>query len=198
LLIAACPIGGISTTWSYLAKASTALSVALTGLSTVFGAVTIPIVGAGIGMALARPFGLSAPIPVLLGQVARPRCSRTSSRAGHPGWLRCSSLKYAQYSRSSRLAIRAPRSAIWSLFSEDGPLAGWLTAALVRSDSRDRFTLAAEFGTRNIGVAMAIVVTLLGRIDFARFATTYALTEVPLMLMGVAVFRRWQAIAAGA
>jgi hypothetical protein len=33
-----------------------------------------------------------------------------NSRAGHPGWRRCSSLTYAQYARSSRLAIRAPRS----------------------------------------------------------------------------------------
>src|SRR5207253_391029 len=44
------------------------------------------------------------------------------SRAGHPGWRRCSSLKYSRYFRSSRLAIRAPRSAIWSSFSVDGPL----------------------------------------------------------------------------
>src|SRR5262245_12743646 len=28
----------------------------------------------------------------------------------HPRWLRCSSLKYSRYSRSSRLAIEAPRS----------------------------------------------------------------------------------------
>src|SRR5688572_16641454 len=27
----------------------------------------------------------------------------------HPGWQRCSSLKYSRYSRSSRLASRAPR-----------------------------------------------------------------------------------------
>ena len=33
-----------------------------------------------------------------------------NSRAGHPGWRRCASLKYAQYARSSRLATRAPRS----------------------------------------------------------------------------------------
>jgi hypothetical protein len=30
-------------------------------------------------------------------------------RAGHPGSLRCFSLKYSRYSRSARLAIRAPR-----------------------------------------------------------------------------------------
>jgi hypothetical protein len=33
-----------------------------------------------------------------------------NSRAGHPGWRRCSSLKYSRYSHSSRLASRAPRS----------------------------------------------------------------------------------------
>src|SRR5207244_1256495 len=43
---------------------------------------------------------------------------------GPRGWRRCSSLKYSRYSRSSRLAIRAPRSAIWSSFSVDRPLDG--------------------------------------------------------------------------
>ena len=37
-----------------------------------------------------------------------------NSRAGHPGWRRCSSLTYAQYARSSRLAIRAPRSGTYA------------------------------------------------------------------------------------
>ena len=50
--------------------------------------------------------------------------------------------------------------------------AGWITAALVTEDRRDRFTLAAAFGTRNVAVAAAIAVTLLGRVEFARFATT--------------------------
>jgi ACR3 family arsenite efflux pump ArsB len=68
---------------------------------------------------------------------------------------------------------------------------GWVTAAVATRDPRDRFTIAAEFGTRNITVALAIAVTLLGRIEFARFATTYALVETPLLLTVVAVFRRY-------
>ena len=40
------------------------------------------------------------------------------------GLRRCSFLKYAQYSRASRLAIRASRSGIWAFFSVDGPLGG--------------------------------------------------------------------------
>jgi hypothetical protein len=39
---------------------------------------------------------------------------------------------------------------------------------------------------------------VLGRVEFARFATTYALTEIPVMLVAVALFRRWQARAADA
>jgi ACR3 family arsenite efflux pump ArsB len=61
---------------------------------------------------------------------------------------------------------------------------------LVTGDRRERFTLAAEFGTRNLGVAIAIAVTLLGSVEFARFALTYFLTEVPLMLMAIALFRK--------
>ena len=62
---------------------------------------------------------------------------------------------------------------------------------VVTADRRDRFTLAAEFGTRNVAVATAIAVTLLGRVEFARFATTYFLTELPLMLVAIAArFRR--------
>ena len=39
--------------------------------------------------------------------------------------------------------------------------AGWLAGAAVTGDARDRFTIAVEFGTRNLGVAMAVAVTLL-------------------------------------
>ena len=69
---------------------------------------------------------------------------------------------------------------------------GWVTAAMVTDDARDRFTIAAEFGTRNLGVAMAVAVTLLGRIEFARFAYTYFLTEIPLMLVAIVLFKRRQ------
>jgi ACR3 family arsenite efflux pump ArsB len=70
--------------------------------------------------------------------------------------------------------------------------AGWMAAAMVTGDPHDRFTLAAEFGTRNLGVAMAVAITMLGRVEFARFAYTYFLTELPLMLVAVALFRRRQ------
>src|SRR5216110_2091331 len=48
------------------------------------------------------------------GLVSRNSDSSHNSRAGHPGWLRCSSLTYSRYARSSRLAIRAPRSGTYA------------------------------------------------------------------------------------
>src|SRR6185295_1490770 len=69
LLIAACPIGGISNTYTYLAGASVALSVTLTAISSLLAAATIPLLDRGIGMIWGKPFGLTAPIPLILGQL---------------------------------------------------------------------------------------------------------------------------------
>jgi len=41
-----------------------------------------------------------------------------------------------------------------------------------------------------MAVAAAVAVTLSGRVEFALFATTYFLTEIPLMLGAIAVYRR--------
>jgi len=41
----------------------------------------------------------------------------------HPAWRRCSSLTYARYARSSRLAMRAPRRPEMTHLFPDRPLA---------------------------------------------------------------------------
>jgi len=67
-LVAACPIGGISNTYSYLARASTALSVTLTGLSCLCASLTIPLISKGLELAVDRSLAFAAPIPLLAGQ----------------------------------------------------------------------------------------------------------------------------------
>jgi BASS family bile acid:Na+ symporter len=91
------------------------------------------------------------------------------------------------------LSATVPLAAVFVACSS---AAGWLTAVPFTADRRDRFTFGAEFGTRNLGVAMAIAVTLLGRVEFARFAYTYFLIEMPLMLAAIALFRTTAARAA--
>ena len=73
-------------------------------------------------------------------------------------------------------------------------LAGWLIGAASGASPSDQFTLATEFATRNMAVATAIALTLAGRVEFALFATTYFLTEIPLMLCAIVVYRRWRQV----
>jgi BASS family bile acid:Na+ symporter len=69
LLVASCPIGGISNTYSYLAGASTALSVTLTACSSLLAVVTIPALALTFGAALGHPMGVAAPVPLMLAQL---------------------------------------------------------------------------------------------------------------------------------
>jgi BASS family bile acid:Na+ symporter len=209
LLVAACPIGGISNTYSYLARASTALSVTLTGLSCLLAGVTMPVLGSGLELVLAQPLDFAVPIPLLVSQLL----VMLTLPVGLGMWARRRWPDQAVAYRPAvqRLAFIGVGLVLVLIIADDPgaflgdlpttvPLAavfiavsaaaGWMTAAVVTHDSRDRFTLAAEFGTRNLGVAMAVAVTLLGRVEFARFAYTYFLTELPLMLVAIAMFRR--------
>ncbi|HUL72294.1 MAG TPA: hypothetical protein VLT86_04290 [Vicinamibacterales bacterium] len=212
LLIAVCPIGGISNAYSYLAKASPALSVSLTGLSCACAGATIPLVSKAIEVGLSETLGFSAPARVLIAQLA----SMLALPVALGMWLRWRVPAWAARVRPLFeggalagigivlvLTVVSDTSAFARGFAATVPLAasfviaslgvGWLTAACVTRDRRDRFTLAAEFGTRNVAVAIAVAVTILGRVEFQRFAVTYALTEVPLLLAAVGVYRRLQA-----
>ena len=201
LLIAVCPIGGISNTYSYLARASTALSVALTGVSSLLSAVTIPLVTREFERFTGRRLGFEAPVEVLVlqlgimlalpigaGMLVRHRWPAFAD--AHRGLFQRAAFgalaallvfviaaRAGDFLAGLRLAV--PMSAAFVVISF---VLGWMAARLVGAGADDRFTLAAEFATRNVAVATAIAVTLLGRVEFAVFATTYFLTELPLML----------------
>jgi BASS family bile acid:Na+ symporter len=166
--------------------------------------------------ALGQPFDFSAPgdllmaqlmlllvLPVLIGMGVRGRAPHLAER--HGPLLRrvafggtAAVLTLVILDRPdvfvSELAMTIPLTLAFVVLST---VAGWMTGALVTRDNRDRFTIAAEFGTRNVGVALATAVTLLGRVDFARFAVAYAIVEIPILLGAVALFRRRQLLAGG-
>jgi bile acid:Na+ symporter, BASS family len=211
LLIAACPIGGISNAFTYLARGSTALSVTLTGLSCVAASVTIPLVGKAFEISLRQPFALSAPLSTLIGQLVvvlgLPVALGMWIRRSRPGFAKTlgPALRPLAFIGTAvvlfLIIVDAPVAFVGGLtttvplaaaFVVSSIVAGWITGVLVTKDRRDRFTLAAEFGSRNVGIAMAIAVTILGRVEFASFAVIYSLTEIPLMLAAIALFRRQQ------
>jgi len=212
LLIAVCPIGGISNTYSYLARASTALSVTLTGVSCLLAAATIPSLASLFEAALGRPLGFAAPagllltqlalmlaLPVGLGMFVRRRWPHVADdhRAGLQrlafGLLAAliAIVVYDQFDaflRELRTTVLLAAS-----FVVGGFAIGWTIGLTLQTDARDRFTLAAEFATRNVAIATAIAVTLVGQVEFAVFATIYFLTELPLMLGVVTIFRYYRA-----
>ena len=210
LLVAVCPIGGISNGYSYLARASTALSVTLTGLSSALAIGTIPLMTRVFERVTREPLGASAPASVLVMHMvfilALPVGLGMFIRHRWPGWAAASSksvqgLAIALLAVLLLLIITVERDRIMSeladvvlvaaAFVTASFVVGWLAGAAVRASGADRFTLGAEFATRNVAIATAIAVGLLGRTEFAVFGTVYFLTELPLMLAAVAV-RRWR------
>lgn len=209
LLIAACPIGGISNAYSYLARAAPALSVTLTAISCAVSVLTIPVLTRIFETALGRPLGFAAPagalvlqlvamlaLPVALGMYVRARwpavalTHRASVQSFGFGSLGALVLLviWAQFDQfRDGLASTVPLAAA---FVAGAFTVGWSLSLAVAPDARDRFTLAMEFATRNVAIATAIAVTILHRLDLAVFATTYFLTELPLALLAVVVFRR--------
>ena len=208
LLLAVCPIGGISNAYNYLARAVTALSVTLTGLSCLAAVVTMPLLTHFFEMVRGRPFGFRAPVPslmlqilgllvlpVALGMTVRSRAPRFTARYQV-------ALKSAAFgSLGLLLAFILWRE--WGLFLQNlaaitgasalfvglAMAAGLLVARGVGADRRERFTLSVEFATRNCAVAVAVAITILGNTRFAIFATNYFFTEAVMVGLLIAVFR---------
>jgi BASS family bile acid:Na+ symporter len=208
LLIAVCPIGGISNTYSFLARASVALSVTLTAASCLLAVATIPLLTRVFEFLLHRPLRFDAPasvlvlqlllmlaLPVGVGMAARRWWPAVADRHGpaitRVGFAALALLIVFVIAAQLNLFLAGLQSAVpmSAAFVVIAFAVGWLFASAARATRADRFALAAEFATRNVAVATAIAVTMLGRVEFAVFATTYFLTELPLMLAAVAVHR---------
>ncbi len=208
-LVAIAPIGGISTTYSYLANAAVALSVSLTALSCLLAPLTLPLTARLVERATGRAFGFDVPLGVLalqvFGMLALPVGVGMAIRALRPG--RAVRLRpavqragFAALALLVALVLLADTDRLAADFGDLVPLAllfvagsfaiGAAVGRWVTPNAGERFTLAAEFATRNLGVAVAVAVTLLGRAEFALFAAAYFLVEVALLLAAIALRKR--------
>ncbi len=68
-------------------------------------------------------------------------------------------------------------------------LAGLAPGRFLQLSKEDRVTVGIGFAVRNVALALAVAITLLNHIEYAVFAIVYFLTEVPLLLGVVAVYR---------
>jgi bile acid:Na+ symporter, BASS family len=212
LLVAACPSGAMANVYTYLARGNVALSVTLTAVSSLAAVLTTPA-----ALAVLRPHGgeSSGPfvpagklaaqlfflllLPVLVGMAVRHRWPEITRRHGRvllgtsvaalAALLAIVILQEAEQFASTLVDLIAATGALTVLAFGAGWTTGWISAA----GATDRFTLGMVFVVRNVGIATAIAVTALGRVEFAVFATAYFLVQVPLLLAAALVFRSWRA-----
>ncbi|MBS0171179.1 MAG: hypothetical protein JSR62_12555 [Nitrospira sp.] len=208
LLIAACPAGGLSNYYAYVARARTALSVALTAGSCFASLGTMPLVTTGYGLYLDASIDFAAPVgrlmghllgmlvlPVLFGMALRHYRPVFATR--HEATLRRLSLvglafllAYVLSAEGARVAKEIPEMvAAAGMFLALAMATGYTVGICSGGDVKDAFTLLIEFAVRNVAIATAIAVTVLGRIEFATFAAAYFVIETPILFAAVLIFK---------
>jgi ACR3 family arsenite efflux pump ArsB len=68
-------------------------------------------------------------------------------------------------------------------------LAGLVLTRFLRLSKEGSVTVGIGFALCNVALASAVAITLLNHVEYAVFAVVYFVTEVPLLLGVVAVFR---------
>jgi BASS family bile acid:Na+ symporter len=211
LLVAVCPSGGMANFYTYLGRANLALSVTLTAISTLVAVATMPPLLALLRTRLDEPDALRVPIPpmigqlilllvvpVLLGMFASHRWPSFTKRHG------LSLLRLGVVALVALIAVVMIQE--WAAVSQNfteillavlilsGIIipSGYLLGRICRLGKREQFALAMVFAVRNVGIATAIAVTVLGRLEFAVFATAYFLNQTPILVVALVLFRRTQ------
>lgn len=208
LLTAACPGGGMSNVYVYLARANTALSVTLTAVSSLLAVVTMPLIITGYERVLGRAVSFALPvqtllvqllvmavIPVLAGAFVRDRWPAFERKYG--GRLRALSaagvvaivaIGLAQSAGSLQRMLLSGAAAASALVLA-GMAMGSATGVLFRTSTADRFTLLIEFGVRSLAIAMVIQVTLLHDPEFVPFGAVALFVQAAALMTAVRVYR---------
>jgi BASS family bile acid:Na+ symporter len=209
LLISICPGGGISNFYTYLAKANTALSISMTGISTLLAIFMMPILMLLlVSLELnSQVFTIPLPqlmkqllvtliLPIILGMWMRKRFSGFALR--NEKKFRGSSILIV-ICLTVFILISGPAVTIqeglqitfFSLLSCFFAMgSGLLVGRLAGLNQGDRFTLMVEYATQNLGIAAVIAVTLLGHLYFATMAAIYFVVQLPVILIAIALYRK--------
>lgn len=215
VLLAACPGGTTSNLLTHMARGDVALSISLTGLTSLFSVVTVPIV---LTIALALFMGPQAPevglvttgavifaltvIPVGLGMALRalaPKIAAGLERNSR--WL--SAAVFIAVVAAAVLADgieesirRFTEAGLYALALNIAAMAvAFAASSLLALKMKQRIALTLECGLQNATLAIVVAGALLGDIHYATAAAAYGL----LMFATAGVFilwaRRWSAAA---
>jgi len=208
VLIAACPGGALSNYYCYLIKSNAALSVVLTGLSSLHAFITLPILLALLlpqvyqTEDLQLPFGLMVErllfyllLPVLVGVLIRHRFPQFILR--HARFLRGFSILlliallvailFPQWHRAQ--AMIGDALMLGTVFTGYTMLVGWGVGFGLRLKAGERMVLPLEYAIHNLGIAAIIAATALGRPEFLTFAGLFVVLQFVLISVGLLCFQ---------
>ncbi|HSE21272.1 MAG TPA: hypothetical protein VLB68_06420 [Pyrinomonadaceae bacterium] len=208
LLLAACPIGDIANFYVMLARANAAISVTLNSLSCAFAAITIPLAFICYSKILGYSLTYSVTysqlitrlilltfVPLGTGMLFRHLKPVLAERVLSYCRFLCTvgiifiivQMFITQYERLADAWRPTLLSASFMLIGST--LVGISVARILRVPESLKFGSSIVFPVRNIGLALAMSISLANRLDNASFALIFFLVEVPLLLGRVAYHR---------
>lgn len=207
LLVVACPSGAMANVYNYVGRANVALSVTLAAMSCLIAVGTTPLALAFLKAngeignfsvplgVLAGQLMLLLILPVLMGMAIRWQWPDITARHGRT----MLGISIAAFAALLGVVIANETDQFINAFGDivvaTGLLtilafsAGWGMAWASGAVLTDRFTVGMVFVVRNAGIATAMAVTVLGRLEFAVFATAYFLTQMPILVFLVVLFK---------
>jgi BASS family bile acid:Na+ symporter len=208
MLVTACPSGAMANVYTLVGRGNVALSVTLTAVSCLAAVLTTPLALAVLQAHADELTGFSAPLGMLMGQLfillVLPVLGGMAVRRRWPDITRrhgrtLLGLGVASLTALLLLVIMneaeqfahafADLAAAASVLTIAGFGAGWATGFVSGAGASDRFTVGMVFVVRNVGIATAIAVTALGRVEFAVFGTAYFLAQTPVLLAAALAVR---------
>jgi bile acid:Na+ symporter, BASS family len=208
VLVASCPVGPMANLYTRLARGDVALSVTLTAVSCLAAVPAMPLLLWASRASLPGESRFPVPVallagqlllllvvPVLLGMALR-RYRPDFARRHEPALLWASVaalaalLGFVIVQEAGHFVGEAGGLSLGVAFlTASAMMAGYGTGWAWGGSARERRSLAMAFVVRNVGVATAVAVTVLGRVEFAVFATAYFLIQAPLLLSAALLFR---------
>ncbi len=210
LLISICPGGGISNFYTYLAKANTALSISMTGISSLLAIFMMPILMSGLVALELSAQVFEVPFPQLMRQLFVTLILPVFTGM----WVQSRFTEFAvEYEKRFRILSIAVVVCLTIFILFVGPAAtfqewiqiaffsalfcliamasGFLIGRLAGLEGSDQFTLMVEYAVQNIGIATVIAVTLMGQLQFATMAAIYAVVQLPLIAIAILLYWKW-------
>ncbi len=209
LLLAICPTGNIANLYTSVAKANLALSITLAIATGLLAFVTMPLWIQFYGLLLEDSFDFQIPaslllvrlffvlaLPISFGMWIRSRFPEFERRF-HRLLKRIALLSIAILGSYIIFSDRrgfaegfGPTMFSALILTLAGMTTGYLVSRILKLNRRDSITLLLISPVKNFGVAIAIAVSILHQTEFALFATTMFMAQLPILLGAGLILRR--------